>query len=119
MVAFAKSNALGVHLLSWQVGNVNEIGVGAQHLLGAGHSKGRGLGRHILGSNHFHYVREPWGSYSEHSSGVDYVPVEVDWPAADNDPEDSFCVWGPNPPEDFMHNYEANMTDAPARPIAS
>ena len=24
----------------------------------------------------------------------------------DHPPEDSFYMWGPNPPEDFAHNYE-------------
>ena len=38
MVAFAKSNAPGLHHLSWDVGSVDEIGVWATHKLG----KGRG-----------------------------------------------------------------------------
>ena len=107
MVAFAKSNAPGLHHLSWDVGGVDEIGVGATHMLEKGHGRGWGLGRHVLGSNYFHYVRDPWGSYSEYSAGIDYVPADCDWAAADNEPEDSFYVWGPNPPEDFVHNYEA------------
>ncbi len=107
MVAFAKSNAPGFHHLSWDVGSVDEIGVGAMHMLGKGHSRGWGLGRHVLGSNYFHYIRDPWGSYCEYSAGIDYVPAAIDWAAADNDPADSFYVWGPNPPEDFVHNYEA------------
>jgi len=107
LIAFAKSNAPGLHHLSWDVGSVDEIGVGATHMLGKGHARGWGLGRHVLGSNYFHYVRDPWGSYSEYSAGIDYVPADCDWSAADNEPEDSFYVWGPNPPEDFVHNYEA------------
>ena len=107
MVAFGKSNAPGFHHLSWDVGSVDEIGVGATHMLGKGYSRGWGLGRHVLGSNYFHYVRDPWGSYSEYSAGIDFVPVDYDWAAADNAPEDSFYVWGPNPPEDFVQNYEA------------
>ena len=107
MVAFGKSNAPGLHHLSWDVGSVDEIGIGATHMLGKGHSRGWGLGRHVLGSNYFHYVRDPWGSYSEYSAGIDYVPADCDWAAADNAPEDSFYVWGPKPPEDFVVNYEA------------
>src|SRR5271166_3209159 len=107
LIAFAKSNAPGLHHLSWDVGSVDEIGVGATHMLGKGHARGWGLGRHVLGSNYFHCVRDPWGSYSEYSAGIDYVPADCDWSAADNEPEDSFYVWGPNPPEDFVHNYEA------------
>ncbi len=88
MVAFAKSNAPGIHHLSWDVGSVDEIGVGATHMLGKGHGRGWGLGRHVLGSNYFHYVRDPWGSYSEYSAGIDFVPADFHWEAADNAPED-------------------------------
>jgi catechol 2,3-dioxygenase-like lactoylglutathione lyase family enzyme len=107
MIAFARSNAPGHHHFSWDVGSVDEIGAGAMHMLGKGHSKGWGLGRHVLGSNYFHYVRDPWGSYSEYSADIDYVPADFDWKAGDHPPEDSFYAWGPNPPQDFVHNYEA------------
>ena len=70
---------------------------------------GWGLGRHVLGSNYFHYVRDPWGSYSEYSSDVDYIPVDHDWQAADHPPADSFYVWGPTPPEDFAFNHELTV----------
>jgi hypothetical protein len=76
-------------------------------MLGKGFDRGWGLGRHVLGSNLFHYVRDPWGSYSEYSADIDYVPVDCDWNSGDHPPEDSFYAWGPNVPEDFVHNYEA------------
>jgi catechol 2,3-dioxygenase-like lactoylglutathione lyase family enzyme len=107
MLAFARSNAPGVHHFSWDVGSVDEIGAGAMHMLGKGHTRGWGLGRHVLGSNYFHYVRDPWGSYSEYSADIDYVPVDCDWPSGDHVPEDSLYAWGPNLPEDFVNNYEA------------
>ncbi|HXZ18273.1 MAG TPA: VOC family protein [Roseiarcus sp.] len=107
MIAFAHSNAPGFHHLSWDVGSIDEIGHGAMHMLGQGYAKGWGLGRHVLGSNYFHYVQDPWGSFSEYSAGIDYVPADADWAGGDHPPEDSFYVWGPNPPEDFTFNYEA------------
>ena len=107
MVAFARSEAPGFHHLSWDVGSVDEIGAGAMHMLGKGYAKGWGLGRHVLGSNYFHYVQDPWGSFCEYSAAIDFVPADCDWQAADHPPEDSFYVWGPNPPPDFVHNYEA------------
>jgi catechol 2,3-dioxygenase len=107
MVAFGRSDAPGLHHLSWDVGSVDDIGRGAMHMLGKGYDKGWGLGRHVLGSNYFHYVRDPWGSYSEYSADIDFVPVDCDWKSGDHPPEDSFYVWGPNPPSDFVHNYEA------------
>jgi len=107
MVALARSGAPGHHHFSWDVGTVDEIGEGAMHMLEKGYSQGWGLGRHVLGSNFFHYVRDPWGSYSEYSADIDFVPADADWPAGDFPPEDSFYAWGPNVPNDFVHNYEA------------
>jgi catechol 2,3-dioxygenase-like lactoylglutathione lyase family enzyme len=107
MIAFARSNAPGHHHFSWDVGSVDEIGTGAMHMLEKGFAKGWGLGRHVLGSNYFHYVQDPWGSFSEYSADIDYIPATCDWPAGDHAPDDSFYAWGPNVPEDFVHNYEA------------
>jgi catechol 2,3-dioxygenase len=107
MIAFARSNAPGHHHFSWDVGSVDEIGAGAMHMLEKGFARGWGLGRHVLGSNYFHYVRDPWGSYSEYSADIDYIPATCDWQGGDQPAEDSFYAWGPNVPEDFVHNYEA------------
>jgi catechol 2,3-dioxygenase-like lactoylglutathione lyase family enzyme len=106
MIAFARSNAPGHHHFSWDVGSVHDIGAGAMHMLDKGFAKGWGLGRHVLGSNFFHYVQDPWGSFCEYSADIDYVPVDCDWPSGDHPGEDSFYVWGPNVPDDFVHNYE-------------
>ena len=100
MIAFVKSDGPGLHHLSWDVASINDIGLGASHMADKGFSRGWGLGRHVLGSNFFHYVRDPWGSYAEYSSDIDYVPVDYDWQAQDHPREDSFYVWGPTPPED-------------------
>ena len=107
MIAFARSDAPGHHHFSWDVGSVDEIGIGATHMLEKGFDKGWGLGRHVLGSNYFHYVRDPWGSYSEYSADIDYVPATCDWQGGDQPADDSFYAWGPNLPEDFVHNYES------------
>lgn len=107
LLAFAKSTAPGLHHCSWDVGSIDEIGRGAMHMADRGFDKGWGLGRHVLGSNYFHYVRDPWGSHCEYSSNVDYIPAGCDWVGGDHPPEDSFYIWGPEPPPDFVHNYEA------------
>ena len=106
MIAFVKSDGPGLHHLSWDVPSINAIGLGAVQMADKGYAAGWGLGRHVLGSNYFHYVRDPWGSYAEYSSDIDYIPVDHDWKAADHPPADSFYVWGPTPPEDFAFNYE-------------
>lgn len=107
LIAFAKSTAPGLHHCSWDVGSINDIGCGAMQMADKGYSKGWGLGRHVLGSNYFHYVRDPWGSYSEYSSDIDYIPLYQDWESRDSEPEDSIYLWGPEIPEDFVHNYES------------
>lgn len=85
---------------------------GAMQMADRGYSKGWGLGRHVLGSNYFHYVRDPWGSYSEYSSDIDYIPADCDWPAADHQPEDAIYLWGPQIWADFIVNYEIENHDA-------
>ena len=72
----------------------------------AGFRRGWGLGRHVLGSNYFHYVRDPWGSFAEYSADIDYVPARQVWDAKDHPPENSFYLWGPTPPDDFVANTE-------------
>ncbi|MBN8944930.1 MAG: VOC family protein [Rhizobiales bacterium] len=107
LIALAKSEGPGLHHLSWDVGSIHEIGLGAMQMADKGFSAGWGLGRHVLGSNFFHYVRDPWGSYSEYSSDIDYIPSNFDWEAGDHPGHDAFYVWGPTPPDDFAFNYEA------------
>src|SRR5262249_39387506 len=106
-VAFAQSNAPGLHHSSWEVASLDEIGRGAMHMAERGFSAGWGLGRHVLGSNYFHYVRDPWGGLAEYAGAIDYVPVGTDWQASVTTPENGFYIWGPPPPEDFTFNYEA------------
>ena len=72
----------------------------------AGYSRGWGVGRHVLGSNYFFYVRDPWGSYAEYSFDIDYIPKEMDWEASYPAPENSIYLWGPDLPADFVTNYE-------------
>jgi catechol 2,3-dioxygenase-like lactoylglutathione lyase family enzyme len=106
MVAFAKSHAPGLHHSSWDVGSADEVGLGSEQMRNAGYARGWGVGRHVLGSNYFYYVKDPWGSFAEYSFDIDFVPHDLDWPAADHPPEDSFYVWGPPPIEEFVENHE-------------
>jgi catechol 2,3-dioxygenase-like lactoylglutathione lyase family enzyme len=106
MLAFAKSDHPGYHHSSWDVGSIDDVGLGAERMRGAGYAKGWGVGRHVIGSNYFYYVQDPWGSWAEYSFGIDFVPADVEWPAGDHQVEDSFYVWGPPPPDDFVVNRE-------------
>jgi catechol 2,3-dioxygenase len=108
MIAFAQSSAMGYHHSAWEVRSLDEVGLGAAQMRAAGYDQGWGLGRHVLGSNYFHYVRDPWGSYAEYSFDIDYVPAEQDWEAGYPAPENSLYQWGPDVPEDFITNHEAS-----------
>ncbi|MDT4837552.1 HpaD: 3,4-dihydroxyphenylacetate 2,3-dioxygenase [compost metagenome] len=107
LVAYAKSSARGWHHSSWDVPGINEVGQGAEQMRQGGHHAGWGTARHVLGSNYFHYVRDPWGSFAEYSADIDFVPAGSTWPAGDFPPEDSLHAWGPDVPEDFIRNTEA------------
>ncbi|MFJ3044387.1 VOC family protein [Herbaspirillum chlorophenolicum] len=106
LLAFAKSSGTGLHHSSWDVGNIDEVGCGAEQMRTAGYKAGWGVGRHVLGSNYFYYVRDPWGSYAEYSHDMDFIPRGTVWRGADNPPEDSLYVWGPDVPAEFFINHE-------------
>ncbi|CAN7793538.1 VOC family protein [Caballeronia sp. LjRoot34] len=107
LIAFAKSDARGWHHSAWDVDNVDMVGEGAAQMAAAGFTKGWGTGRHVLGSNYFHYVLDPWGSFCEYSADIDFISAGHDWPAGDFPPEDSLYLWGPPVPPYFIHNSEA------------
>lgn len=106
LIALASSTGYGLHHCSWDVAALDDVALGKQQCAAAGYADGWGLGRHVLGSNYFRYVRDPWGSYAEYSFDIDHVAATQDWPAADHPPEDSLYVWGDVPPADFTRNYE-------------
>jgi catechol 2,3-dioxygenase len=107
LIAFARSEAPGLHHSAWCARSVNEIGLGAMQMAAKGYTQGWGMGRHVLGSNYFHYVRDPYGSHCEYTCDMDYIPAGLAWEARDHAPEDAFYVWGPNPPPDWTRNREA------------
>ncbi len=107
ILAFARSEAPGLHHLSWDMPTLDSIGVGAIAMADKGYRMGWGLGRHVLGSNYFHYVRDPWGSFSEYSFNIDHIPARTEWEPLDHPAEDSFYLWGPDMPPEFVFNAEA------------
>lgn len=106
LMAFAQSAGPGLHHSSWDVGSLDEVGCGAEQMRSAGYDRGWGVGRHVLGSNYFHYVRDPWGSFAEYSFDIDFIPHSLDWPATDHPAHDSSYLWGPMPPDDIVTNHE-------------
>lgn len=106
MLAFVKSHGPGLHHTSWVVRGIDEVGLGMEQMCAKGHREGWGVGRHVIGSNYFYYVRDPWGSFAEYSYDIDFIGHDTDWPSADHPPEDSFYLWGPAVPEYFAVNHE-------------
>jgi catechol 2,3-dioxygenase-like lactoylglutathione lyase family enzyme len=106
MLAFAKSEGPGLHHSSWVVADVDEVGMGMEQMSTQGYTDGWGVGRHVIGSNYFRYVRDPWDSFAEYSAGIDFIPADIEWKAADHPLADSFYVWGPPPPDYFVMNQE-------------
>ncbi|WP_394791145.1 VOC family protein [Rhodoferax sp.] len=106
LIALALSGGCGLHHSSWTVPSLDAVGLGSQQMAQAGYAQGWGLGRHVLGSNYFRYVRDPWGGYAEYSFDIDFIPAGMEWPSADHPIEDSLYTWGPPPPDDFVTNFE-------------
>ena len=105
-VAFLTSKGPGFHHGSFEVGSVDEIAMGAVRMQEAGWQPGWGLGRHVIGSNFFYYIRDPWGSFAEYCHDLDYIPEECAWRPRDFPEGDALYRWGPPVPDDFGLNRE-------------
>ena len=110
VVAFAKSPGVGFHHASFQVGDPDEVGRGGRALLAKAQRGDWGFGRHTIGSNFFHYIQDPWGSWFEYYSDMDHIDDYALWTPTNYEMEDSLASWGPEVPSDFVHNYEVDAT---------
>lgn len=109
VVALAKSDGPGLHHASFEMGNIDEIGLNTTRMLERGHRHCWGFGRHVIGSNYFTYIRDPWNGLIEFFSDIDYIPDGYEWEARDWPEEDSLYIWGPNVPDDFIVNFETQI----------
>ncbi len=107
VLAFVQDSRPGFHHASFEVDSPDEIGMGAQAVLAAGYRNGWGFGRHVIGSNFFHYLRDPWMSLAEYFCDIDQIPGDGSWQPQDLGAEDALYRWGPEPPADFVRNFEA------------
>ncbi len=108
VLALARSDRSGFHHASFEAGSLDEIMAGVAALADAGYRPAWGLGRHVIGSNFFYYIRDPWNGMAEYFWDIDFVPGDVDWQARDWAPEDGFFLWssGGPPPADFVQTFE-------------
>lgn len=108
VLAFAKSPGVGFHHVSLQVRDPDEVGRGGRALVARSRRGDWGFGRHTIGSNFFHYIQDPWGSWFEYYSDMDHIDDYALWTPTNYGMEDSLAAWGPDAPHDFVHNYEAD-----------
>jgi catechol 2,3-dioxygenase-like lactoylglutathione lyase family enzyme len=92
-----------LHHTSWQVEDVDEIGLGAQSLLSKDPSRHVwGFGRHHIGSNFFWYFRDPAGNFAEYYSDMDCVLDDQLWKPQVWEGMHALYAWGPPPPPSFL-----------------
>ena len=109
VVAFAKSAGIGFHHGSFAVNDPDEVGRFGQALRLASGKGEWGFGRHTIGSNFFHYIQDPWGSWFEYYSDMDYIEDYSAWTPTNYSLDDSLANWGPAVPQDFVTNYEVQI----------
>lgn len=114
LLALVKSDGPGLHHYSFEMGTIDAIGIRAASMAERGYAAGWGMGRHVLGSNFFHYVRDPWGSHAELTTGLDFIAEDTDWIAHDHPAQDAFYLWGPPPPPGFIDNPETRSPEKSA-----
>lgn len=107
-LALAQSQGTGLHHMSFEMGNLDQIQFCAQRMIEAGYRDAWGVGRHIYGSNYFHYIRDPWNSLVEFFWDIDFIPANAQWEVenAEAGPESLYQWATMPPPEDFLTNFE-------------
>ncbi|MEJ1969427.1 MAG: VOC family protein [Rhizomicrobium sp.] len=108
VLGLLNSPAPGFHHASFEVASIDESELAAKRLLGKGYRHAWGPGRHGVGSNYFHYFRDPWNGMAEYFFDMDRIGKDVAWKPVDWTKKDGMFLWsadGP-PPPDFGKNYE-------------
>jgi catechol-2,3-dioxygenase len=92
-----------LHHTSWQVEDVDEIGLGANALLSKDAARHVwGFGRHHVGSNFFWYFRDPAGNFCEYYSDMDVIVDDQLWKPQVWEGMHALYAWGPPPPPSFL-----------------
>lgn len=109
VLGLLNSSVPGFHHASFEMGSIDEAALGAVKLKARGYQHAWGPGRHAIGSNYFHYFRDPWNGMAEYFYDIDYIPDAFEWTPKEWTKKDGMFLWsadGP-PPPDFGKNYEA------------
>ena len=92
-----------LHHTSWQVEDVDEIGLGAQAVLAKDPARHAwGFGRHHVGSNFFWYFRDPAGNFCEYYADMDVIVDDQLWEPQVFEGPQTLYSWGPPPPPSFL-----------------
>jgi len=92
-----------LHHTSWQVRDVDEIGRGATAMLDGDPARHVwGMGRHLVGSNYFWYLRDPAGNFSEYYSDLDVILEDQLWQPQVWHGRAAYAAWGPPTPPSFI-----------------
>jgi catechol 2,3-dioxygenase-like lactoylglutathione lyase family enzyme len=106
LLGLLKSHAPGLHHQSYEMDSLDHIAIGARRIGDAGYKHVWGTGRHTVGSNFFHFFRDPWGTLAEYTFDLDFIPEGAAWEARHWSKEQGLFLWssdGP-PPRDFPQN---------------
>lgn len=112
VVGILKSDGSGFHHASFEVASADHAAIAARTLLGKEDNGGGrhawGPGRHGVGSNYFHYFRDPWNGMTEYFYDIDIITADYDWEPQDWTKKDGMFLWSSDgmPPSDFGKNYE-------------
>ena len=117
VIAVIKGDKPGIHHTSFEVNNIDEMGIAGQRMMNKGYRNGWGIGRHALGSNFFWYIRDPHNGLAEYFSDIDYISDDRKWRARDWPMEVSFFLWGPPPPAEFGRNFEGTRKTTKPKPL--
>lgn len=102
------ADAPGFHHASFEMPDIDSAEVAGARLLGKGYRHAWGPGRHGVGSNYFHYFRDPWNGMAEYFHDIDYIPEQSAWDAKEWTKPAGMFLWSADgkPPADFGRNYE-------------
>lgn len=106
VIGFAKSNGVGLHHVSFMMETPDAVGIAGRALAEKAGRGDWGFGRHTIGSNFFHYIQDPWGSWFEYYADMDFIDDYAKWQPSNYPLEDALHHWGPTPPGDFSANPE-------------
>lgn len=108
VIGFIQSDAPGFHHASFEMDTIDHAELAAVRLAGKGYRHAWGPGRHGVGSNYFHYFRDPWNGLTEYFYDIDWIPGDVEWQPEDWTKKDGMFLWAADgmPPDDFGRNYE-------------